>query len=193
MTLANKRNPDGTYEYINGDLGVVAGIHCDENGIGFDIITSHRDGKDGAVSLARNVVAEIENNAGMVKDAGAFPSYSLENGLKETIRIICKKFYEAENIIWSDAALAKLDELVQLGYDNIPVCMAKNQYSLSDDPTKLGRPSGFTVNIREVYVSAGAGFVVAITGTIMTMPGLPKVPAAENIDVDADGNIDGLF
>ena len=75
----------------------------------------------------------------------------------------------------------------------MPVCMAKNQYSLSDDPTKLGRPSGFTVNIREVYVSAGAGFVVAITGTIMTMPGLPKVPAAENIDVDANGNIDGLF
>ena len=80
-----------------------------------------------------------------------------------------------------------------MGMGNLPVCMAKNQYSLSDDPKKLGRPTGFTVNIREVYVSAGAGFVVAITGTIMTMPGLPKVPAAEAIDVDDNGNIVGLF
>ena len=80
-----------------------------------------------------------------------------------------------------------------MGMGHLPVCMAKNQYSLSDDPKKLGRPTGFTVNIREVYVSAGAGFVVAITGTIMTMPGLPKVPAAEAIDVDDDGNIVGLF
>ena len=160
---------------------------CDENGIGFDIITSHRDGKDGAVSLARNVVAEIENNAGMVKDAGAFPSYSLENGLKENIRIICKKFYEAENIIWSDAALAKLDELVQLGYDNIPVCMAKTPYALND-----GSEDTNTVHIQNIALSAGAGFAVILTGDIMTMPGLPRVPMANSIDL-VDGKVSGMI
>lgn len=92
-----------------------------------------------------------------------------------------------------DAAASKaIERLEKLGYGNLPVCMAKNQYSLSDDATKLGRPSGFTVNIREVYVSAGAGFVVAITGTVMTMPGLPLHPAAERIDVDDNGVITGL-
>ena len=91
------------------------------------------------------------------------------------------------------AASKAIDRIEALGFGNLPVCMAKNQYSLSDDQKKLGRPEGFTLHIREVYVNAGAGFVVAITGTVMTMPGLPKVPAANNIDVDADGNITGLF
>ncbi len=96
-------------------------------------------------------------------------------------------------MVYDKAVEKELARLEKLGFGNMPVCMAKNQYSLSDDPTLLGRPKDFTIHIREVYVSAGAGFVVAITGTVMTMPGLPKVPAAEGIDVDDNGQITGLF
>ena len=96
-------------------------------------------------------------------------------------------------MVYDKAVEKELARLEKLGFGNMPVCMAKNQYSLSDDPTLLGRPQNFTIHIREVYVSAGAGFVVAITGTVMTMPGLPKVPAAEGIDVDDNGQITGLF
>ena len=113
--------------------------------------------------------------------------------LKEKIETVAKKIYGADGVSFDPAALATLDRLTELGFGNMPVCMAKTQYSLSDDSKKLGRPKDFTVNVREVYVSAGAGFVVAITGTIMTMPGLPKSPAAERIDVDEEGKIDGLF
>jgi formate--tetrahydrofolate ligase len=96
-------------------------------------------------------------------------------------------------VTYDPAAQSAIKTIEELGYGTLPICMAKNQYSLSDDATKLGRPTGFTINIREVYVSAGAGFVVAITGTVMTMPGLPKVPAAEGIDLDDNGRITGLF
>ena len=119
--------------------------------------------------------------------------YPDEYTLKQKIETVSKEIYGADGVTYSAAAEKALARIEAMGMGNLPVCMAKNQYSLSDDPKKLGRPTGFTVNIREVYVSAGAGFVVAITGTIMTMPGLPKVPAAEAIDVDENGNIVGLF
>ena len=119
--------------------------------------------------------------------------YADEDSLEEKIVKISREIYGADNVVFEPAAKTALNKITSLGMGNLPVCMAKNQYSLSDDQTKLGRPSGFDIHVREVYVSAGAGFVVAITGTIMTMPGLPKVPAAERVDVDETGKIVGLF
>ena len=113
--------------------------------------------------------------------------------MKEKILTIAKEIYGADDVTYSPAAAKALERIESLGFGNLPICMAKNQYSLSDDAKKLGRPTNFKINIREVYVSAGAGFVVAITGAIMTMPGLPKKPAANNIDVDDNGVITGLF
>ena len=127
------------------------------------------------------------------KESHYRPLYELNLTIKEKIETIAKEIYGADGVTYDPAADSAIKKIEALGYQELPVCMAKNQYSLSDDATKLGRPTGFTVNIREVYVSAGAGFVVAITGTVMTMPGLPKVPAAEGIDVDEDGRITGLF
>ena len=113
--------------------------------------------------------------------------------LKEKINTIAKEIYGADGVNFDPAASKMLDKLTDLGFGNLPVCMAKTQYSLSDDQTKLGRPEGFNINVRDVFVNAGAGFVVALTGAIMTMPGLPKKPAAFGIDVDDDGKITGLF
>ncbi|HJA81951.1 MAG TPA: formate--tetrahydrofolate ligase, partial [Candidatus Mediterraneibacter intestinipullorum] len=112
---------------------------------------------------------------------------------RQKIETIAKEIYGARGVIYEPAAKKQIDKIESLGFGNVPVCMAKNQYSLSDDAGKLGRPEGFDIHIREVYVSAGAGFVVALTGAIMTMPGLPKVPAANGIDVTDDGKITGLF
>ena len=159
---------------------------CAENDIAFDIISSHKDGNQGAISLAKNVVEDIEN-APVLSDRTTFPSYSLENGLEKNIRIVCKKFYEAENIIFSEKALARLNELIALGYNNSPVCMAKTPYALND-----GSEDKNTVHIQDIALSAGAGFVVILTGDIMTMPGLPKVPQATVIDF-VDGKITGLM
>ena len=119
--------------------------------------------------------------------------YDNDMSLEDKIMTVATKIYGADNVTYTVAAKKALDKITDMGFGNLPVCMAKNQYSLSDDASKLGRPTGFDINIREVYVSAGAGFVVAITGAIMTMPGLPKRPAAENIDVDDNGKIIGLF
>ena len=113
--------------------------------------------------------------------------------LKDKIRTVATEIYGADGVSYAPAAEKALARIEEMGFGNFPVCMAKTQYSLSDDQTKLGRPSGFTVNVRDVYVSAGAGFVVVLTGAIMTMPGLPKKPAAEGIDVNAEGVITGLF
>ena len=113
--------------------------------------------------------------------------------LKEKIQTIASEIYGAKKVAFSASASKSLQQLEQLGFSNLPVCMAKNQYSLSDDQTKLGRPTDFTLHVREVYVNAGAGFVVVLTGNVMTMPGLPKQPAAINIDVDDNGTIVGLF
>ena len=113
--------------------------------------------------------------------------------LKDKISTVAKEIYGADGVSFVPAAEKMLEKLEGLGFGNLPVCIAKTQYSLSDDQTKLGRPQGFTLNVRDVYVNAGAGFVVALTGTIMTMPGLGKTPAAYGIDVDDNGKITGLF
>ena len=113
--------------------------------------------------------------------------------MKEKIEKIAHEIYGAASVTYAPAAEKALKKITEMGFSDVPVCMAKNQYSLSDDPKLLGRPENFNINIREVYVSAGAGFVVALTGAVMTMPGLPKKPAAEGIDVNADGVITGLF
>ena len=113
--------------------------------------------------------------------------------IKEKIEAIVTKIYGGKDVNFTANAEKQIKQLTDLGYDKMPICMAKTQYSLSDDPTKLGAPEGFTVTVRNIKVSAGAGFLVALTGEIMTMPGLPKVPAAERIDVDETGKISGLF
>ena len=145
-------------------------------------------GGEGGVALAEKVLKTLET-----KESHYCPIYPLDMKLEDKIDTIAREIYGADKVTYSPAAKKTLQNLAGLGFGGLPVCMAKTQYSLSDDPTKLGRPSGFTVNVRDVYVSAGAGFVVAITGAIMTMPGLPKKPAANGIDVDADGRITGLF
>ena len=113
--------------------------------------------------------------------------------LEEKIAKIAVEIYGADGVVYTQAAKSALQKISRMGYGHLPVCMAKTQYSFSDDDTKLGRPTGFDIHIREVYLNAGAGFVVAVTGAIMTMPGLPKKPAANNIDVDENGVITGLF
>ncbi|MBR5712619.1 MAG: formate--tetrahydrofolate ligase [Lachnospiraceae bacterium] len=161
---------------------------CRERGCDFALSEVWGKGGEGGIELAEHLLDTLET-----KKSNFHTLYPDEMPLKEKIETVAKKIYGADGVSFDPAALATLDRLTELGFGNMPVCMAKTQYSLSDDPAKLGRPKDFTVNVREVYVSAGAGFVVAITGTIMTMPGLPKSPAAERIDVNADGMIDGLF
>ena len=161
---------------------------CESRGCEFALAEVWEHGGQGGVELANKVLNILEK-----KESNFKVLYPDEYTLKQKIETISKEIYGADGVTYSAAAEKALARIEAMGMGHLPVCMAKNQYSLSDDPKKLGRPTGFTVNIREVYVSAGAGFVVAITGTIMTMPGLPKVPAAEAIDVDDDGNIVGLF
>ena len=120
-------------------------------------------------------------------------SYDLDMPIKEKISAIACKVYGADGVDFMPSALKEIENLERLGYGNMPICMAKTQYSLTDDQTKLGRPTGFKITVRDVTLSAGAGFIVALTGAIMKMPGLPKVPAAEKIDVDENGVISGLF
>ena len=144
--------------------------------------------KAGGIDLANKVIQVIET-----KESNFKPLYQLNISLKEKIETIAKEIYGAATVSYDPAADKAITHIEELGFKEVPVCMAKNQYSLSDDPAKLGRPTGFNIHIREVYISAGAGFVVAITGTVMTMPGLPKKPAAEGIDVNSDGVITGLF
>ena len=120
-------------------------------------------------------------------------AYELDKPITEKIETIVRRIYGGSGVTYSKAAKDSIKKLTELGYENLPICMAKTQYSLSDDQTKLGRPEGFTINVTKVKISAGAGFIVVQTGDIMTMPGLPKVPAAEKIDVDENGVITGLF
>ena len=161
--------------------------HCEDMGCEFALAKVWAEGGAGGLELADKVIKTIENKKSELK-----LTYDLDMPLKDKIEAIATKIYGAGSVSYSSDASRMLKKIEKMGYGNLPVCMAKNQYSLSDDPNALGRPEGFNINIREVYVSAGAGFVVAITGTIMTMPGLPKVPAAENIDVE-DDKIVGLF
>ncbi len=145
-------------------------------------------GSEGAVELAKEVVALADSGK-----ADFTPLYNFDMPIKEKIERIAKEIYGASGVNFDAAALKTIKEAEELGFGNYPVCMAKTQYSLSDDMKALGRPTGFTLNVREVRISSGAGFIVALTGTIMTMPGLPKKPAAELIDIDDDGVIVGLF
>lgn len=161
---------------------------CEERGCEFALSKVWERGGEGGIELAEKVLQTLET-----KESHFAPLYSDELTLKEKIETISKEIYGAKGIEYSPAAEKQLAKIEQMGFGNLPVCMAKNQYSLSDDATLLGRPQNFDMHIREVYVNAGAGFVVALTGAVMTMPGLPKVPAANHIDVDASGNITGLF
>ena len=161
---------------------------CESRGCEFSLCEVWEKGGEGGLDLAKKVISTMETKESYYK-----PIYDVDLSIKEKIEIIAKEIYGAEGVTYDPAAESAIKTIEALGYKELPICMAKNQYSLSDDATRLGRPTGFTINIREVYVSAGAGFVVAITGTVMTMPGLPKVPAAEGIDVDESGRITGLF
>ena len=161
---------------------------CKERGCEFALSEVWEKGGEGGVALAQKVLETLET-----KESNFHVLYEDELSLKEKIETVAKEIYGADGVTYSAAAEKELKRITDLGMGNLPVCMAKTQYSLSDDAKKLGRPSGFTVNVREVYVSAGAGFVVAINGSIMTMPGLSKNPAAYGIDVSEDGVITGLF
>ena len=161
---------------------------CGEHGAKVALCEVWAHGGKGGEDLARAVIDACEKG-----ESHCAPLYPDDMPLVEKIRTIAQKIYGAADIALSDDARKTLAELEKLGYGNLPVCMAKTQYSLSDDPKALGCPQGFTLHIREVQIAAGAGFVIAITGSIMKMPGLPKAPASNNIDVDKDGNITGLF
>ncbi len=160
---------------------------CEARGCEFALSDVWEKGGDGGIELANKVLETLET-----KESRFSPLYDERLSIKEKIEFIAQEIYGAAGVHYAPAAETAIARLEKLGFGQIPVCMAKNQYSLSDDPTKLGRPEGFDITIREVYVSAGAGFVVAITGTVMTMPGLPLHPAAERIDVNDDGVITGL-
>ena len=161
---------------------------CKERGCEFALSKVWEHGGEGGVDLANKVLETLET-----KESHFKVLYEDSLSLKEKIETVAKEIYGAGEVTYSPAAEKELKRISDLGFGNYPVCMAKTQYSLSDDPKKLGRPENFSINVREVYVSAGAGFVVAINGAIMTMPGLPKQPAANNIDVSNEGVITGLF
>ena len=160
---------------------------CKELGVNVALSEVWAKGGDGAIELAKEVVRLCE-------EPNDFQfSYELDGTIKEKIEAIAKKIYRADGVNFTANAEKQIKTLTELGYDKMPICMAKTQYSFTDDQTKLGAPRGFVITVRNIKVSAGAGFLVALTGEIMTMPGLPKVPAAERIDVDATGKISGLF
>ena len=161
---------------------------CRERGCEFALSEVWEKGGDGGVDLAQKVLETLET-----KESDFHTLYNDELSLKDKIRTIAQEIYGAHDVVYEPAAEKQLAKIESMGFGSFPICMAKNQYSLSDDATKLGRPENFDIHIREVYVSAGAGFVVALTGAVMTMPGLPKVPAANGIDVTDDGKITGLF
>ena len=160
---------------------------CKELGVNVVLSTVWADGGKGGVALAEEVVKLCDQK-------GDFTfSYQDKDSIEEKIENVCKKIYGGDGVIFTDEAKKQIAKLNELGFDKLPVCIAKTQYSFSDDMTKLGAPNGFKITVRSLKVSAGAGFIVVLTGNIMTMPGLPKVPAAERIDVDENGVITGLF
>ena len=161
---------------------------CEERGCEFALSEVWEKGGEGGIALAEKVLETLEN-----KECHFHPLYEDGLSLQEKIETISKEIYGARGVIFEPKAAKQLAKIEAMGFGNMPVCMAKNQYSLSDDAKKLGRPTDFDIHIREAYVSAGAGFIVALTGAVMTMPGLPKVPAANSIDVTEDGQITGLF
>lgn len=161
---------------------------CDGLDVEFTKCEVFKNGGEGGIQLAKKVVDIIEAKPSQFK-----PLYDLNKPIKEKIETIVKEIYGGEGVAYSSQADAVILKIEGMGYGNLPICMAKTQYSLSDNPQLLGRPEGFTVEVKDIKLSAGAGFIVAITGDIMTMPGLPKIPAANNIDIEQDGKIKGLF
>ena len=160
---------------------------CSEMGVNVALSEVWAKGGEGGMELAEEVVRLCE------EPSDFHFCYDLDLPIMDKLRAICKKVYHADHVLLVENAPKQIKTLTELGYDNIPICMAKTQYSFSDDPTLLGAPRGFTVKVRDLKVSAGAGFIVALTGSVMTMPGLPKVPSAEKIDIDENGVISGLF
>ncbi len=161
---------------------------CKENDVKFTLSDVWAKGGEGAVELANMIMETVDG-----KESSFKPLYEDELSLEDKISKVAKEIYGADGVSYSSTAVKNLKKINELGFGNLPICVAKTQYSLSDDPTLLGRPSGFEITVRDVYVSAGAGFVVVLTGDIMTMPGLPKSPQAYKIDVDDNGVIKGLF
>ena len=160
---------------------------CKELGVNVALSEVWAKGGEGGIELAKEVIR-------LVEEPNDFTfAYELDMSIEDKITAIVQKIYGGKDVAFTPNAQKQIKTLTELGYDKLPICMAKTQYSLSDDPSKLGAPKDFTVTVRNIKVSAGAGFLVALTGEIMTMPGLPKVPAAERIDVDATGKISGLF
>ena len=164
--------------------------YCEKMGAKVAFSDVFLKGGEGGIELANAVIDTINENEGKTNFA---PIYDEKLTIKEKLNIIAKEIYRADGVSYTTGAEKAIKEIEAIGFDKLPVCVAKTQYSLSDDPTKLGCPKNFTITVRDVKLSAGAGFVVALTGDIMTMPGLPKVPAANKIDVSADGEISGLF
>ena len=160
---------------------------CRELGVSVALSEVWAKGGEGGIALAEEVIRLCEQPNDFTF------AYELDATIEEKITAIVQKIYGGKDVLFTANAQKQIQQLTALGFDKMPICMAKTQYSLTDDQTKLGAPTGFTVTVRNVKVSAGAGFLVALTGDIMTMPGLPKVPAAERIDVDATGKISGLF
>ena len=174
------------YTDTEAELQVIKDL-CNEKGVEFALSKGFAEGGDGAVDLARKIL-KAANEPSDFKVL-----YDDKLSIKEKISVIAKEIYGAQDIIYEPAAEREIKNITEMGKGELPVCMAKTQYSLSDDQTLLGRPTGFTLSVREITLSAGAGFVVAITGKIMTMPGLPKMPSAEVIDIDENGVVKGLF
>lgn len=161
---------------------------CKEKDVPVSLTEVFARGGEGGKELAEKVVKTIET-----KEAHFKPMYDEKLSIKEKLNVLAKEIYRAGDVVFTSNAEKAISEIEKLGKDKLPICVAKTQYSLSDDPQKLGSPKGFTLTVRDVRLSAGAGFIVALTGDIMTMPGLPKQPAAYKIDVDDDGNVSGLF
>lgn len=168
------------YELIRG--------FCEERGCEFALSEVWARGGEGGEALATKVLETLKQ-----KESHYHPIYPDDMSLKDKVNVVATEIYGADNVSYTPAAAKSMARIEEMGFGALPVCMAKTQYSLSDDQDKLGRPTGFTINVRDVYVSAGAGFVVVLTGAIMTMPGLPKKPAADGIDVNEEGKITGLF
>ena len=160
---------------------------CKELGVNVVLSEVWAKGGEGGVALAEEVVrlCEAENHFRFC--------YELDQSIESKLNSLVKKVYGGNGVVFTDEAKEEVERLTKLGFDKLPICVAKTQYSFSDDPLKLGAPTDFFVTVRKIKVSAGAGFLVALTGDIMTMPGLPKIPAAESIDVDENGKITGLF
>ena len=175
------------YADTDEEIAVIKEV-AENKGVKAIVCKGFEKGSEGAIELAEEVVKLADSGK-----ADFTPLYNFDMPIKDKIEKVAKEIYGAASVNFDAAALKTIKEAEELGFSNYPVCMAKTQYSLSDDMKALGRPTGFTLNVREVRISSGAGFIVALTGTIMTMPGLPKKPAAELIDIDDDGTIVGLF